>query len=171
MLPGETTDLSSSSSHVISSFPLYSEHHICQPDLILMFRLVSLHTSHLLQSPTGTMELDQNFLNNYEGQSLSMSNRNDYENIVEDMEYMNEEKCNEEKSPNRRCLPSFDLLRCTGCFRSSTQLDKQQQQQQQHENNQSPQTNKNSPLNLKGLLEAVRKGRVLLLNVFQVRYI
>jgi hypothetical protein len=156
MLP-DSQELSNSSGHVISSFPLYSPTHLCQPDLIFMFRLVSLHTSHLLQTPTGLHELgNQTKMTKFEATKLSISQgRDGYENIVEDLEEkvgneLNKETCCE------RVLPSFDLLRCTGCFGRS------------HSRSTGPQTISHAPLNLKGLLEAIRKGRVFLLNGFQV---
>ena len=49
MIPGDSRELSCSSQTVVSPFPEYSSKSLCQRDLLLVFRLVSLHTSPILQ--------------------------------------------------------------------------------------------------------------------------
>lgn len=149
MLPGDTQDLSRSSPDVLAAFPSFSSRSLCRPDLVLMFRLVGLHTSHLLQTPVagsanGIPEIKVDIRSNID---------EGYENIGED-------EGDESSMPRSyRFSPSFDVLNCTGCFgHATTDVD--------HEQSSTIQT----PLNLKGLLEAIRKGRVFLLNAFQVSF-
>jgi hypothetical protein len=162
MLP-DSQDLSNSSDHVISLFPRYSPTHLCQPDLIFMFRLISLQTSHLLQSSTGFHDMNERWQSetrNFERNKFSMVQGNeDFENIVEEMEENlgGSKSVRNTKTCCERVLPSFDLLRCTGCVGSNNSTLRAGSQAISH-----------APLNLRGLLEAIRKGRVFLLNGFQV---
>jgi hypothetical protein len=146
MLPGDGQDLSSSSVDVLSPFPFFSPTSLCKPDLILMFRLVSLHTSPFLQTPVGALAGHHE---RESGQSLAEG----YENIGD---------ANEEPSGLTRSsqfIPSFDVLSCTGCFKDQHTKDAKTD---------TLSSRSRSPLDLKGLLEAIRKGRVFLLNAFQV---
>jgi hypothetical protein len=157
MLPGDTQDLSSSSSDVLAAFPPFSSTSLCRPDLILMFRLVGLHTSHLLQTPVAGCATDPQLEGGTESESSHKINEG-YENIDEDFE-------DDPLMPPRngccdRYVPSIDVLNCTGCFRQPAAASVPESEKQSSKSQ--------TPLNLKGLLEAIRKGRVFLLNAFQV---
>jgi hypothetical protein len=151
MLPGDAQDLSSSSVDVLSPFPLFSPTSLCKPDLILMFRLVSLHTSPFLQTPVGALSGGGGHRERETGEGRRSLDEG-YENIQDDDEPSSLTRASQ-------FIPSFDVLSCTGCF--SRQHDKDA-------NSDSHSSKSRSSLDLKGLLEAIRKGRVFLLNAFQV---
>lgn len=146
MLP-DTKDLLSSSSDVLATFPPFSLNSLCQHDLILMFRLVSLHTTHILQSPIqASSEGKQHTSNSHTLDESNENLGNEFENDPSSL-----------SNTSWSFVPSFDVLSSTGCFGFPGVQEIETESK-----------SSNSPLNLKGLLEAIRKGRVFLLNAFQV---
>jgi len=165
MLPGEHKDLLSSSDHIVSAFPVFSSSSLCQADLTLMFRLVSLNTSTLLQSPpsresqsdTATSPRINSDENVVCPEVFNISSGTAFEGLVENMEEGG-------TSRQKAFVPSLDILSCTGCFGISG-----------HQRDGSTATyamkctsDELKEMDLRGLLEAIRKGRVFLLNAKQV---
>jgi hypothetical protein len=202
MLPGEQQDMLNSTGEVVGQFPAYSSTSLCQADLILLFQLVSLNTSTLLQEPASVhaARMDKPRRLNHHPVKLA-NNKTEgmmpfnvassasvggaapvYDLIAEDAEGMDEDldgsgsgqrdvpqTANAAGTSSSRFVPSLDILRSTGCFglgssggglplsglggASSTS---------------SSESRSDSQMNVQGLLEAVRKGRVFLLNALQV---
>ena len=179
MLPGEHQDMLNSTSAVIGCFPPFSGSSLCQADLILLFQLVSLNTSTLLQEPASVHAArmdDPRRLRTATahhgpvkrpretfGISSALPTSGGYDVIDEDGEIDLENiPAEEREGQSRRFVPSFDILNCMGCFST----DHNPLMRLDDESSSNP--CRASQMNIQGLLEAVRKGRVFLLNALQV---
>ena len=148
MLPSELSHLSSSGTGAITRYPVYHDSSICQTDLAFLFRLVGLHTSAILQAPC-PLPTEGLTCESLRGTNLGRDGST-RQNNVEILE-----KCPETQLANQgksaKFSPSLDLLGAIGAIeptRNANQVRKE----------------KDHNLNLSSIMEAIRAGRIFILN-------
>jgi hypothetical protein len=176
MLPSELSHLSSSSNEIISKYPVYNSSGLSQTDLSFVFRLVGLQTCAILQAPC-PLPAERQYSGSCSQSCISETSKLDQTGEEANLEVnplgvssQQQEGLENEKEGGRigevdtsaQFVPSMDLLESVGAFQSqdfpsvtpclaATTKDKE----------------KNKHLNLRSLMEAIRTGRVFLLNAQQ----
>lgn len=200
MLPGEHQDMLNSTGQVVGQFPVYSATSLCQADLILLFQLVSLNTSTLLQEPASVhaARLDKPrrhthhpIISPHKTRGTAPFNVTKdaaagdvYDPIEESVEDLEELKSVEREprqdvqttgtswATSTSFIPSFDLLRSMGCLgllsTNGNPHPLSNLANSSSDSSSRSESRSDSQMNVQGLLEAVRKGRVFLLNALQV---
>ena len=168
MLPSELSQLSSSSSEVIAEYPLFHGESLSQVDLSFLFRLVGLQTCAILQAPcplpseqsgVPTQPVKPPKLRSKDSSPTDEANPNT--NTVwksEDMDSFS--------SPQNQFVPSIDLLESVGAFGQEPQTQTVKSLDDSHASGANDK-DRDKRLNLRSLMEAIRTGRLFILNAQQ----
>lgn len=170
MLPSELSQLSSSSGDIIAKYPSYHSSSLCQSDISFLFRLVGLKTCAILQAPCPLPSERDGNTNPQESRLYSNSFcENEGENADPPAEstvdpslgipVINAHQVAAEN--NSSFLPSMDLLKSIGTFGQEPQPHASPSLENKYL------SDKDKRLNLRSLMEAIRTGRLFLLNAQQ----
>jgi len=159
MLPSELSQLSSSSAEVIAEYPMYHSSALSQADLCFLFRLVGLQTCAILQAPC-PLPSEHSVPHGMTAASSMKPVKSRSSKSNPTLEEANPlyDGANKEGGPtplDNKFLPSLDLLESVGAFGQSTETAKDREK------------DRDKPLNLRSLMEAIRTGRLFILNAQQ----
>jgi hypothetical protein len=176
MLPSEVSQLSSSSTDIIAKYPVHHTSALCQADLSFLFRLVGLQTCSILQAPCPLpSETDDTTQYCSVAGSPQVPSRS-HEQVGRDDEDKNppppsiaqsssEPSPEQQDSKSNAFVPSMDLLESVGAFAPPPQTDKLEDGSLSCRSGREKEKDKH--LNLRSLMEAIRTGRLFILNAQQ----
>ena len=179
MLPSELSSLSSSSSDIIAKYPEYHSGALCQADLSFLFRLVGLQTCAILQAPCpipsdGVSSRGGGGSGGSHSHSHSHTEEQDSKEVemspfldIPAATTTRNTPAAQDTTKKQTFIPSIDLLESVGAFSPDPSAQPSAVGEDGEMSLGGKDKDKDRPLNLRSLMEAIRTGRLFLLNAQQ----